>query len=1032
MIDLPVLDGDTVREDQSGERYWRSLGQLQGDAEIQEYTNEEFLPGASEGPGKASRRQFMQLMGASMALAGLTACRRPVEKIMPYTRQPEEIVAGLPLFYATAMPLKGVLKPLLVESHEGRPTKIEGNPEHPMSQGSAGVFEQASILNLYDPDRSKLVRRDGEEANWADLVTELRRVQGTAGRIAVLAEPSSSPTVARLREDLESAYGDLRWITYREEGDDPVLFGLQEAYGQPVRPLYRFSEADVIVSLDADFLGPTDPNYIFNTREFAESRRLDDETSEMSRLYVVESAFSVTGGMADNRLRLKATEVTLFASALAAELGVGNGRAQDLSPRAREYVRAIAQDLQGAGQAVVLAGESQPASVHALCAAINQSLGSIGQTVEMLSTGEPSQRAQAIEIEELIADMRGGQVDALIMIGVNPVYSASPDLGFVDALQAVPFSLHLGMHLDETARASMWHVPRSYYLEAWGDGRAYDGSLSIIQPLIAPLYEETRSEVELLNLLASGEERSGYDIVRLAWQNQIPGSFEEGWRRAVHDGFLPDTTFATTGGAPGSVDEAPPVATGRDDIELVFRLDPTVLDGSFANNAWLQEIPDPATKLVWDNVAIMSPATAERLGLRSRYSKGRYRVDLVRIAASGRDLELPIWIMPGHADDTITVNLGYGREIGSERELRSWHIFDLDHKIDVYNNGPIANGIGQNVSVLRSAAMERVIPSVQVEKAAGTYTIVTTQEHGSMEGRPLMRRASMDEYRQNPTFAPDAEPLVTDEPYSEYPELWSERHPSTQPAYRDNLYFPNQWGMSIDLNACTGCNACVVACVSENNIPVVGKHEVGVGRQMHWIRLDRYFVSRDGQEDDPEMLVQPMLCQHCENAPCESVCPVAATIHSPDGLNSMIYNRCIGTRYCANNCPYKVRKFNFYAWTNVTPDSAQMAYNPNVTVRSRGVMEKCTWCMQRIRRGQQRARLEDRRLQDGEIQTACQQACPARAITFGDLNDPNSRVVAEKRMNRRYEMLAYLNVKPRLSYLARITNPNPNLSRTEA
>jgi Fe-S-cluster-containing dehydrogenase component len=651
----------------------------------------------------------------------------------------------------------------------------------------------------------------------------------------------------------------------------------------------------------------------------------------------------------------------------------------------------------------------------------------------MLATGEPHEPSQAESMQTLVADMRAGQFDALIMIGVNPVYSASPDLNFVDALQGVSFTLHLGTHVDETARVAHWHVPRSHYLEAWGDGRAYDGTVSIIQPLIAPLYEQTRSEVELLDLLAGGDIRPGYDIVRLTWQNQMAGGLEDGWRRAIHDGFLPESGFAASGGGGGGeADLAIPVSQ-PDDIELVFRLDPTVLDGSFANNAWMQEIPDPATKLVWDNVAIMSPATAERLGLRSRYSKGVYRVDLVRLAANGREVELPIWIMPGHAENSVTVNLGYGREIGFERELRNWHIFDLDHKIDVYNQGPIANGVGKNVSVLRSAAMEHVIPVVQVEKVAGTYTIVTTQEHGSMEGRPLIRRASMEEYRQHPTFAPDAEPLVpTGEPFHEYPELWASRHPSDQPAYRDNLYFPNQWGMSIDLNACTGCNACIVACVSENNIPVVGKTEVGRGRQMHWMRLDRYFVSREGSEDEPEMLVQPMLCQHCENAPCESVCPVAATIHSPDGTNQMIYNRCIGTRYCSNNCPFKVRKFNFFAWTKVTPESAQMAYNPNVTVRSRGVMEKCSWCIQRIRRGQQRARLENRTLRDGDIKTACQQVCPADAIAFGDLNDPTSRVVAEKRQNRRYEMLAYLNVKPRLNYLGRVTNPNPNLTRTEA
>ncbi len=651
----------------------------------------------------------------------------------------------------------------------------------------------------------------------------------------------------------------------------------------------------------------------------------------------------------------------------------------------------------------------------------------------LLDTGEERRQPQSMEMQELVADMRGGNVDVLLIIGSNPAYSLSPELGFVEALGNVGTTIHLGHHVDETARAAQWHIPRTHYLEAWGDGRAYDGTVSVIQPLIAPLYEQAKSEVELIGFLATGEETTGYDLVRQAWQDRIGGQFEQGWRRILHDGFEQDSAFSYTSGAPSSIPTEFP-ATGSDDIELVFRLDPTILDGSYANNAWLQELPDPTTKLVWDNVALMSAATAERLGVGIRYDRGRYDVDRVSISTSTGSVELPVWIMPGFADNSITVNLGYGREISSPRELLGDHIFDLDHETDIYNRGPIANGVGHNVSVLRSADMGTIVSGVQVERVAGSYELVTTQEHGSMEGRPIIRKASLQEYRENPNFTEDMEPLLPEgEPWGEYPELWAERHPHEQAPQRESRYYQNQWGMVIDLNACTGCNACVIACYSENNIPVVGKKEVGHGRHMGWLRLDRYFVSSDERsEDEPEMLMQPMLCQHCDNAPCESVCPVAATYQSPDGLNQMVYNRCIGTRYCSNNCPYKVRRFNFYNWTKTLPETVQMGQNPNVTVRMRGVMEKCTFCIQRIRGGQRTAAMEERDLEDGEVMTACQQACPSRAITFGDLNNPQSEVVEQRKNNRRYEVLAYLNTKPRLSYLGRVNNPNPRLAEMEA
>jgi len=977
----------------------------------------------------------MQLLGASMAMAGLAACRRPVQHILPYTQKPEEIIPGIPLFYATAMPFRGSLRPLLVESHEGRPTKIEGNPGHPQARGATGLFEQASILNLYDPDRSQAILRDGAASSWGDFINFCRQFNGSAAgrQVVVLSEETSSPTALALGQRLGQAYGSFRWITYRPEGEDPVRLGMQQAFGRPYRPLYPFSQAEVIVSLDADFLGPTARNFVHGTREFAEGRRLSSPQDTMSRLYVVESTYSITGGMADHRKRLRAGEVRAFAAALAARLGVGDvGRAGgqfDNDP----FLTAMAADVQAAGsRAVVLAGETQPPEVHALCAALNSALGSVGTTVLLLDTGEAVARPQAGELAELVQDMNAGHVDALVLVGVNPVYDAPPSLDFAAAMRRVGETIHLGIHADETARVARWHVPRTHYLEAWGDGRSYDGTLSVIQPLIAPLYEAAHSDLEVLGALATGLDRTGYDLVREQWGTVLTTDFERSWRRVVHDGFLPDSAYATAAATAQTVTVGTAPAPA-DALEVVFRLDMTVFDGTYANNAWCQELPDPVTKIVWDNVAVVSPRTAERLGLANEYIKGRYYVDVVELTLDDRSVELPAWIVPGHPDDTISVTLGYGRDIASNRPERHTPFWDLDDKTDVYGHGPLANGIGRNVAVLRNADGAAVATGVQARPTGATYRIITTQDHGTLEveARPLFRLATYDAYRQNPAFVGEMEEPTPGEPFEAYPTLWERRHPEDQPATRDSNYFRNQWGMVIDLNACTGCGACVIACQSENNVQVVGKAEVANGRELHWLRLDRYFISYNDDEslpENPQMVLQPMPCQHCENAPCESVCPVAATVHSPDGTNQMIYNRCIGTRYCANNCPYKVRRFNYFNWSKTIPLEVQMAQNPNVTVRFRGVMEKCSFCVQRVRRVQKRAGLEDRTVQDGEVLAACQQACPARAITFGDLNDPESQVSRQKENSRNYAMLAELNIKPRVSYLARVLNPNAGLN----
>lgn len=1104
MIELDVIDpgSDQGDEDQdSGPMFWRHPAQLDDSTSSDEADLIEFGPEASDPPSGASRRQFLQLMGAAIAMGGLAACRQPEEKILPYARTPDDVVPGIPQQYATGMPFRDVLRPVLVESHEGRPTKVEGNGDHPVGQTGTSGFEQASVLNLYDPDRSRSVRREGSGASWGEFVRFCRQLgeESAQQAVAVLVEETPSPTLQAMRERMADRFTNLRWVTYSSTGDNPLRLGMQQAFGRSLRPRYNLGEADVIVSLDSDFLDGRHRDFLHNTQSFASGRRLEGPGDDMSRLYAVESQYSTTGGTADHRLRMRARRIQAFAAALGAELGVGSPPSTDWSEKENVYIREIARDLQAAAErGVVMAGESQSPEVHALAMAINQQLGSVGTTIDLLDSGDGSTDSQDEAFADLVEAMHANEIDSLFMVGVNPVYDAPAELNFEDALSNVQNTVHCGLLRDETARASRWHVPRTHYLESWGDGRAYDGTLSVMQPLIRPLYEDAHSEIEVLNLLATGVDATGYDLVREQWRTRLSAPFEERWRQVLHDGYLEESGFDSVTVGQATVPDLSRQSE-EDGLEVVFRRDPKLLDGRFSNNAWMQELPDPVTKIVWDNVATMSPETAEALGLEVAYSEDNFYADRVELTVGGEAVELPVWIQPGHPDGSISVNLGYGRTISTTREGYDTPFWDVTDDQDVYNDAPIAGGldsngspievVGTNVGPLRPVG-DRVATEASVSKVDSGYLIATTQEEGSMQGRPIVRWATLDEFQEDPYFVDDSQPPVPElghggdghaggntvhgedeyglsagggtdahtvkdvpsdaeeregagqdtvahhssdgaenvEGYQEYPMIWQDDHPEDQPASKNNPYYQNQWGMSIDLNTCTGCNACVVACTSENNVQVVGKDEVSNGRHMYWIRTDRYYVSEgeDGAED-PEMMMQPVMCQHCENAPCESVCPVAATIHSPDGTNQMIYNRCIGTRYCANNCPYKVRRFNFYNWTKTLPTEVQMAQNPDVSVRSRGVMEKCSWCVQRIRQSQQQADNEDRDLHPNEVVTACQQACPTDAITFGDLNNSESDVVKEKENPRRYELLSYLNTKPRLSYLGRVRNTNSRL-----
>jgi len=1107
MIELDVIDPESDDRDDSGPTFWRHWSEAEDDAADDGNDLMEFAPGDSEPPSGASRRQFLQLMGAAMAMAGLAGCRRPEEKILPYARKPETVMPGIADHYATAMPFRGVLRPVVAKSNEGRPTKIEGNGDHPMGQRGTSPYEQASVLNLYDPDRSRSVRQNGSTASWSDFVSFCRQLGNEAAQrqVAVLVEETSSPTVQAMRQRMEDRFSNLQWISYSPEGTDARRLGMQQAFGRPLRPRYELDEAEVVVSLDANFLDGRAPDFLYNAKTFAEGRRLEDVEDTMSRLYTIESRYSTTGGTSDHRLPLRAGRIPAFAAALAAELGVGEAPDASWSQKEQIYVREIVRDLQEAGEnGVVLVGESQPPEVHALAMAINQQLGGIGTTVTFFDTGESDIQPQDEALAELSDSMQAGDVDTLFMLGVNPVYDAPSDLNFEEALANVQDTVHLGRLRNETAQAARWHVPRTHYLEQWGDGRAYDGTLSVIQPLIRPLYDDAHSLIEVLNLAATGVDASDYDLVREQWRDQLSEPFREQWRQVLHDGYLEDTRYDVASVGPASVPsvDAPPA---EDELEVVVRPDPTLLSGRFSNNPWMQELPDPITKIVWDNVAVMSQATAEGLGVTVDRREGSFYADRVELTLDGQTVELPVWIQPGYPDGSIGVTTGYGRTIASTRESESTPFWDTSDETNIYNGAPVAGGVdasgngvdvvGANVAPMRPTG-GRVATGAEVRKVGSDYLIATTQEEGTMQGRPIVRWATLDEFKEDPYFVNDSQPPVPDlghggdghggdghgggghsgdgapqdvsgqgleagpgtdahgaesmpeqaahggdgagqhgggeesrpvEAQQEYPMVWQENHPSDEEAYKANPYFNNQWGMTIDLNTCMGCNACIVACTSENNVQVVGKDEVSKGRHMYWIRNDRYYVSEEEGDDNPEMLMQTVMCQHCENAPCESVCPVAATVHSPDGTNQMVYNRCIGTRYCQNNCPYKVRRFNFYDWTETLPTEVQMAQNPDVTVRTRGVMEKCTWCIQRVRKSQRQADNEERDLRPNEVETACQEACPTDAITFGDLNNPESDVVKEKENPRRYELLSYLNTKPRLSYLGRVRNTNPRL-----
>ncbi len=986
-----------------GKRYWRSVDELAKTAEFQAAVEKEFPSAAQEWVDPVSRRGFMKLMGASMALAGLAGCtKQPDEPIYTYVKQPEDLVLGKPNYFATAHPFATGAVPLLVKSDEYRPIKVDGNPEHAYNQGSSDPYTQGTLLDLYDPDRSQHVTYRGENREWAEFARALRlKVAGTKDGTGIyfLSSTITSPTLARQWKAVQTAWPKARLVQY-----DPAVAGTAAAKGLNVQ--YALGDADVIVSLDADFLsGASFPGFHLLVREYAKRRK---DPTNLNRLYSVEAMPSTTGLKAEHRLGLRASEIPAFAAELARAVGVAgiNAPAFAWTDEQKKFLAALAKDLKAhAGKSVVIPGLYQDESVTMLALAINNALGNVGKTVFVAPEPmNPVPSDQIADMKALVSDLWAGKVDWLVILNANPIYTAPADLGFAAAFEKANIVAHLGSHYDETGHEAHWHIPAAHYLESWSDARAYDGTVSIVQPMIEPLYGGKTAH-DVLQALLDEPMMSAYEAVRTTWKPVLEkgGDFEKGWRKALHAGWIEGTAYDKTSksSADTAFHGAVPAPSQKDSIEINFRPDPNIYDGRWSNVGWLQELPKPLTSLSWDNAAIVSAATLTRLGLEED--------DIVELAVGNGKVKAPVIVAPGHPDNSVTVHLGYGRSFA----------------------GRVGSGAGFNAYLIRTAASP-FHAAGSIRKVDGKWGTAITKSHyqdhrsklfggqgtgnNSLEAdealgpRGIIRYATLEEFKANPGFANEGEG-------HEKTNIETTLFPNWE--YKDNA-----WGMSIDMNSCTGCNACIVGCYAENNIAVVGKEQVRIGRNMQWLRIDTYF---EGDLATPRAHFQPMACQHCENAPCEQVCPVGATVHTPEGLNAMVYNRCVGTRYCSNNCPYKVRRFNFLLYSDYEAESLKLMRNPDVSVRSRGVMEKCSYCVQRISSAKIEADKENRPVRDGEVVTACQQACPASAITFGNLNDNKSRVAKLRGDERSYQVLADQNTRPRTTYVAAVINPNQEL-----
>jgi MoCo/4Fe-4S cofactor protein with predicted Tat translocation signal len=996
---------------QTGKKYWRSVDELADTPAFREAVQREFPSQAAEWIDPVSRRGFLKVMSASLALAGLAGCtKQPDEQIYPYVKEPEDLVLGRPVYFATAMPFNTGAVPLLVKSDAYRPIKLDGNPEHPVNRGTSDPLSQGALLDLYDPDRSQRVSYRGEVREFAAFLAAFRamlsdkKASGGAG-LYILSDTVTSPTLAAQWKAAQQNYPNAKWLQWDPVNRDSAYSASKTAFGDYYDAQYRLQDADVIVSLDADFLSSiTHPGFLRLAADYAGRRKLADQDITMNRLYAVESVSTTTGFKAEHRLALRAGDIGPFAVALAAAVGAGGSSSQSPSGPAARFLSALAADLKAnSGKCVVIPGEQQSPEVHLAAIAINQALGNVGKTVVYTETVNPMPSIQGQDIVSLVNDIKAGKVDWVVILNANPVYSAPVDLHFDRAMNSVKHTAHLGSHFNETAVVAEWHINGTHFLENWSDTRAYDGTATVIQPMIEPLYGG-KSAHDVIQSMLSDPDTSPYDAVRKTWQANLGSSPEHGWRKILHDGLIAGTAFQPRTVSAKALDLAAITPSQQDGtVEVIFRPDPNIYDGRYANVGWLQEIPKPVTSMSWDNAALMSYPTLAKFGLAEQ--------DVVAIKSNGNTVLAPVMAVPGHADGSVTVYLGYGRE----------------------NGGRVAGGVGFNAYAIRTSNALLFASGATMTKTGKTFEFAVTKSHytdhrsteaggdgsgtHSLEGneantRGIVRYATLDEFKENPNFAHDEEKEPEDpEPDNSMFNNWR--------------YDKNAWGMAIDMNSCVGCNACVVSCYAENNIAVVGRHNTMTGRIMQWIRIDTYF---EGDLDAPRAHFQPMTCQQCENAPCEQVCPVGATVHSPEGLNVMVYNRCVGTRYCSNNCPYKVRRFNFLLYSDFETESLKLMRNPDVTVRSRGVMEKCSYCSQRIAAAKIAADKENREIRDGEVVTACQQACPTGAIVFGNVNDRASKVRKLKLQQRNYGVLADLNTRPRTTYIAEVFNPNPELA----
>ncbi len=1020
-----------MSSNKSKPKYWRSLAELHDAPEFRDFVEREFRePLEAEPPNSPARRRFMQIMGASFALAGANACRWKEDKLLPFSRRPDGEVPGVPVYFATTSEIGGVVTGLWAKSYDGRPIKLEGNPADSTSLGATNAYHQASILGLYDPDRSQGYVQFGggrKESNAAAFLGSalplFRNLKARRGAgLGVLCETSSSPTLAATKERMLAAYPEALWVDYDPSISENERLGTELAFGRAQRVLLTPDRADVIVCLDSDFMSGTQPAGLANARHVANRRNPD--RGRMNRIYAFESSFTEAGALADHRVAVRSGLIKALAAYLDSEVGAKaralpelgasqpKPKAEFLSDKALAPVleAAVKDLLANVGRSLVVTGSHQPPEVHAIVQRLNTLLGNVGRTVRYVEEPQPAAENSLSKLAELVKAMQAG-LDTLVILGGNPVYAAPADLPFASALGAVKNSIHLSLYEDETSRACKWHVPQAHYLEAWSDARAPDGSVRLAQPLINPLFDGVTA-AELLERLMGNVKANSKELVRST--NRALAGTEKAWNKAVHDGRIDGTGFAKTTPRlrplqPLQFSEAELGSLGpSQSLELQFEFDGKVLDGRFANNGWLQELPHAISKLTWENAALLAPHTAETLGIEDGY--------LVEVSLGGKSISLPALMTPGMAEGAVRVALGYGRSAAG-------HVGGLpEDEVDP---------VGANAYPMRTTDAYYFAHGASVRQIGGRQRLGITQDlhaidsvgrKGTEERLPeLVREGTLAEYKEHPEFVKHVV-----------------HHPPLLDMWKPPLdYEGRKWGMAVDLNKCTGCSGCVIACQAENNIPVVGKERVAMGREMHWLRIDRYYK---GDPHEPEIKHQPMMCQQCEKAPCEEVCPVGATMHSHEGLNDMVYNRCIGTRYCSNNCPYKVRRFNYFNYNldtyGTTPYTGTddkgaklkgMVFNPDVTVRSRGVMEKCTYCVQRIQEVKIQAKNARRSIRDGEIKTACQQACPTEAIIFGDLNDAQSRVAALQSVPRAYEMLEELNNHTRNNYLARISNPHPEL-----